>query len=154
MATHEDYIEAFEQKEAEVAAAYSAVAAKGGEIPAVPNATHLAESILTIPTGSGAAYPLTKTTEDTITIAPNNTVWRTGTAGALAITLGAPEEDVESEYRVTFTADADTTLTVTAPTGYTIVYPDGEIEITSGTLYELSFVALNETTICCIYKEV
>ena len=100
------------------------------------------------------AYDLIGTTSGTITILPNTSVRHTGTPATINLTLGTPETEKESEYRLTFVAGASTSLNVTAPTGYTVVYPDGQPTFTSGKVYELSFMAITNDKISCLYKEV
>ena len=106
------------------------------------------------PYGSSPAYDLITTTDDTITIAPNTSVRHTGTPSAIILTLGTPELAKESEYRLTFVAGTSTSLNVTAPTGYTVVYPDDAPTFIEDKLYEFSFMAISADTISCLYKEV
>lgn len=90
----------------------------------------------------------------TATVAANRMLMCTGTPTALAITLGAPASDKSSEYVFTFAAGAGCTLAVTAPTGYSIVYPDGTPALTGGKLYEFNFMADTNSIIVGLYKEI
>lgn len=88
------------------------------------------------------------------TIPANHTMRVAVTTGALAITLGAPSTDHDTEYRLTLTAGAGTSLSVTPPTGYSIVYPDGVPTFADGKLYEFSFAVFDASHIVALYKEV
>ena len=106
--------------------------------------------------GVSAGNKLTKVSTATVTetIAANNALMCTGTPTAITVTLGAPKADVTTEYSLTFVAGTSCALTVTAPDGYSLVYPDGTPTLTDGSLYEFSFAVDDASHIVGLYKEV
>lgn len=75
---------------------------------------------------------------------------------SISVTLDFTEVQDETylEWALTFVAGTDCYLTVTAPQGFQLVYPDGTPNLTAGKLYEFSFAADADRNLVCLYKEI
>lgn len=75
---------------------------------------------------------------------------------SISVTLDFTEAQDETylEWALTFVAGTDCYLTVTAPQGFQLVYPDGTPNLTAGKLYEFSFAADADRNLVCLYKEI
>lgn len=72
----------------------------------------------------------------------------------IAVELVIPDEGENMlEYMLTFVADDDCYLTVTAD-GMQLIYPDGTPTLTAGKLYEFSFVMDYPGDMVGLYKEI
>ena len=64
------------------------------------------------------------------------------------------QDETYLEWVLTFVAGTDCYLTVTAPQGFQLVYPDGTPNLTAGKLYEFSFAADAGRNLVGLYKEI
>lgn len=100
-------------------------------------------------------YPIIKTSDTNITLQPNTVTWVNGVPSSLVITLATPDEEVESEYRLTFLGGfGPEHIRFIPPTGMRILLPFGKLAYKAGYIYEFSFVNLNATIIAGTYKEI
>lgn len=93
--------------------------------------------------GGGGSYgmPLiiAEGTEVSETITANHALICVDNPTKVIVTLGTPSDTLFSEYVLTFVAGTDCYLSVSAPQGLQLIYPDGTPVITTGMLYELNF---------------
>lgn len=99
------------------------------------------------------AYPITKTTESTVTLKPNTITWISGKPSTVKCTLDTPDAEVESEYRVTFYGAANQNVSFTVPTGKTLAMQNVP-KYQEGYIYEFSFVNVSDTVISGTYREI
>ena len=92
------------------------------------------------------------TSEAVFTVNANECKVVSGTPTDLTVTLGSPDEDIESEYRLVFKAGSATTLDVNPPDGFTVLGLEDQT-YEEGCLYELSFAVLDSDYIGCICKK-
>lgn len=89
----------------------------------------------------GSSMPLVINDDQNVDelIPANTALMCAGTPTDIAVELGDPDEACTTEYRLTFIAGSGCNLSVTAPAGYNLVYPDGTPVLENDTLYEFSF---------------
>ena len=113
---------------------------------------YLTGKIKTLIEAKADKFTRISTASTTLTLNANTSTVVTGTPSSIAVTLGTPISGIDSEYRLCFVSGTDFSLTVTAPSGYSILGTDS-LEFTEGNIYEMSFAVLNSSYIGCICKD-
>ena len=88
-------------------------------------------------------------------IPANTALMCTGSPEQLYVTLGAPEAERSTEYRLTFRPGANFDFQVDVPDGFELTIAGDPItSFEQGTLYEFSFAVDDDATIVCFYKAI